>query len=154
MTLYTHSAHSDMIESIFNGCSDRQECHCASWEDMTLVVMQSINVWHERELQLRFFSHLLATFLLHAEICLRPRMSLGCGVIYLTQEAMIFLCHDTFAWCKLLYTCCETERRVCRLCDLSPRKGTQKQGLPKWWRYHLYILSIPFYTRCSAILFN
>ena len=119
---------------------------------MTLVVMQSINVWHERELQLRFFAHLLAIFLLHAEICLRPRMSLGCGVIYLTQEAMIFLCHDTFAWCKLLYTSCETERRVCRLCDLSPRKGTPKQGLPKWWRYHLYILSIPFYTRCSAIL--
>ena len=113
---------------------------------MTLVVMLSINVWHERELQLCFLAHSLAMFLPHAEICLRPRMSLGCGVIFLTQEAMILLCHDTFARCKLLYTSCETERRVCRLCDLSQRKGTSKQGLPKWWRYHLYILSIPFYT--------
>ena len=119
---------------------------------MTIVVMLSKNLWHERELQLCFLAHSLAMFLLHAEICLRPRMSLGCGVIFLTQEAMILLCHDTFARCKLLYTSCQTERRVCRFCDLSQRKGTSKQGLSKWWRYHLYILFIPFYTRCSAML--
>ena len=51
-----------MIESICNGGIDRQELHSASWEDMTLVIMQAINVWHEQELQLRFFFHLLAIF--------------------------------------------------------------------------------------------
>ena len=94
---------------------------------MTIVVMLSKNLWHERELQLCFLAHSLAMFLLHAEICLRPRMSLGCGVIFLTQEAMILLCHDTFARCKLLYTSCETERRVYRPCDLILRKGTQNK---------------------------
>ena len=51
-----------MIESICNGGIDRQELHSASWEDMTLVIMQAINVWPEQELQLRLFFQSVSEF--------------------------------------------------------------------------------------------
>ena len=139
----------------------------------THAITQAINVWHEEELQLlfAFLLHLLAFFLHHASIRLRPPISSAHGAHLLDMgeyepSVWRYIISLLFCVCNCVHEhfepspganyCTHASRKKGEWVvsvTLNLRKRASIFGPLKWLVYHSRILPIPFYTRRSAIVF-